>query len=61
MNMSKQLGLQSVTSIDVKSQVKACLSSDIAGSWLLIIDNADDTDMWMFSGNLSPQLKTFIL
>ena len=40
--IGEHLRLQGVTPADVKMQVKAHLSSEKAGPWLLIIDNADD-------------------
>ncbi|OJJ42892.1 hypothetical protein ASPZODRAFT_104127 [Penicilliopsis zonata CBS 506.65] len=60
MSISEQLQLQNVTAANVKSQVKAYLSSEMAGSWLLIIDNADDADIWMKSSPSLPALKTFL-
>ncbi|KAL3492255.1 hypothetical protein BJX62DRAFT_250805 [Aspergillus germanicus] len=44
---------------DEKSRVKEYLSSDKAGPWVLIVDNADSTDMWM-SNTSSPGLKNFL-
>jgi hypothetical protein len=60
MSMSEQLGLQNATPADVKSQVKECLSSEAAGVWILIIDNADNKDMWVSSDGSSPTLKAFL-
>ncbi|KAE8325085.1 hypothetical protein BDV39DRAFT_207208 [Aspergillus sergii] len=60
LNIGEQLGMQNVKAADVKSWVKAYLSSEKAGSWLLIIDNADNTDMWMASKSSSPALKFFL-
>jgi nucleoside phosphorylase/tetratricopeptide (TPR) repeat protein len=60
MSISEQLGLQNVTPADVKTQVKAWLSLETAGLWLLIIDNADDIDMWVSSKNSSLALKSFL-
>ena len=42
MGIGEHLGLQDVTPANVKMQVDARLSSEKAGPWLLIIDNADD-------------------
>ncbi|KAL3450047.1 hypothetical protein BJX65DRAFT_294294 [Aspergillus insuetus] len=56
--MSIELGLEKGKS-DEKSRVKEYLSSDKAGLWVLIVDNADSTDMWM-SNTSSPGLKTFL-
>ncbi|KAL4785021.1 hypothetical protein BJX76DRAFT_367184 [Aspergillus varians] len=44
---------------DIKSRVKLYLNSGRLGSWLLIIDNADDPDMWINS-DTSQALKTFL-
>lgn len=55
--IGEQLGLVDTTSTDVKLRVKAHLSSERAGSWLLTIDNADNMDMWSPS---SPNFKSFI-
>jgi nucleoside phosphorylase len=60
MNISEQLGLQGVTPADVKARVKAYLSQDDVGQWLLIYDNSDDTDMWMTGSTVSPALKSFL-
>jgi hypothetical protein len=49
-----------MTSTDIKLQVKVHLSSETANPWLLIIDNADDMDMWMSFDGLSPTLKAFL-
>ena len=54
MSISEQLGLPNMTPADVKAQVKAHLSSEAVNPWLLIIDNADDMNMWI------PTLKTFL-
>jgi nucleoside phosphorylase/tetratricopeptide (TPR) repeat protein len=58
--MSEQLGVQDVTPADVKDRVKAYLSQDDVGQWLLIYDNTDDMDMWMTGSNVSPALKSFL-
>jgi nucleoside phosphorylase len=58
--MNEQLGIQDTTSADVKDRVKAHLSQDNIGQWLLIYDNADDMDMWMAGSNASPALKSFL-
>jgi nucleoside phosphorylase len=60
MTISEQLGLPGVSPADVKAQVKAYLSQNDAGQWLLIYDNTDDMDMWMTGSNLSPALKSFL-
>jgi hypothetical protein len=56
--MSIELGLEK-GKLDEKSRVKEYLSSNEAGPWVLIVDNADSMDMWM-SNTSSPGLKTFL-
>ncbi|KAN0067004.1 hypothetical protein V8E54_014928 [Elaphomyces granulatus] len=58
--IGEHLGLQDVAPADMKMRVKAHLSSEKAGSWLLIIDNVDDMDIWATSDGSSPALKTCI-
>lgn len=59
MNINNSLGLSTADN-DAKSQLKNYLSSERAGRWLLIIDNADDADMWMKADASSPAFKTFL-
>ncbi|KAI3120553.1 hypothetical protein CBS147326_9437 [Penicillium roqueforti] len=54
------LGLQDVKTAEVKEQVKLYLSTERAGKWLLIFDNADDTDMWLATSDIAPALEDFI-
>ncbi|KAN0070835.1 hypothetical protein V8E54_011000 [Elaphomyces granulatus] len=60
MNIGEYLGLRDVTPAEMKMRVKTHLSSDEAGSWLLIIDNADDMNIWVTSDGSSPALKTYV-
>jgi nucleoside phosphorylase/tetratricopeptide (TPR) repeat protein len=60
MGIGERLGLQDVTPADMKKAVKAHLSSEKTGPWLLIIDNADDMNIWTTSDAPSPTLKTYI-
>ena len=60
MSISEHLGLRGVTPAAVKMRVKAHLSSEKAGPWLLIIDNADDMNIWTTPDGSSPALKTYI-
>ncbi|KAL4864733.1 hypothetical protein BDV12DRAFT_200811 [Aspergillus spectabilis] len=46
MDLSSQLGLESITPDNVKDRVKRHLNSEAAGPWILIIDNADDPRLW---------------
>lgn len=45
LNIAQTIGLHDVKPTEVKEQVKTYLSSEGAGKWLLIFDNADDMDM----------------
>ncbi|KAN0069929.1 P-loop containing nucleoside triphosphate hydrolase protein [Elaphomyces granulatus] len=60
MGIGERLGLQGVTPADMKKAVKAHLSSEKTGPWLLIIDNLDDMNVWTTSDASSPTLKTYI-
>src|SRR6267378_6415769 len=60
MGIGERLGLQDVTPADMKKAVKDHLSSEKTGPWLLIIDNADDINIWKTSDGSSPALKTYI-
>ncbi|KAL4990291.1 hypothetical protein BDW68DRAFT_194829 [Aspergillus falconensis] len=53
-------GLHGVKSADVKEQVKTYLSSERAGRWLLVFDNADDTEMWLAANDTGPALEDFL-
>ncbi|KAL4766371.1 uncharacterized protein BDW70DRAFT_155045 [Aspergillus foveolatus] len=45
---------------EVKEQIQAYLSSKNAGKWLLIFDNADDTDLWLTAYDKAPALENFL-
>ncbi|KAN0086959.1 putative kinesin [Elaphomyces granulatus] len=60
MGIGECLRLQDVTPADMKKAVKAHLSSEKTGPWLLIIDNLDDMNMWTTSDASSPVFKTYI-
>ncbi|KAE8390429.1 hypothetical protein BDV23DRAFT_183530 [Aspergillus alliaceus] len=46
-NISLKLGIMDGKPAVAKEQVKAYLSQEDAGKWLLIFDNADNMDMWI--------------
>lgn len=48
------------TEEDPKISVQQYLSSDQAGKWFLIIDNADDSDMMFGSGNDSQSIDQYL-
>ncbi|KAN0070804.1 hypothetical protein V8E54_010969 [Elaphomyces granulatus] len=60
MSIGKHLGLQGVTPAEMKMRVKTHLSSEKAGPWLLIVDNADDRNIWLTSDGSSPALGTYL-
>ena len=60
MSIGKHLGLQGVTPAEMKTRVKAHLSSEKAGSWLLIADNVDDMDIWLTSDRSSPAPNSYL-
>jgi hypothetical protein len=60
MCIGEHLQLQNVTPAYVKMGVKAHFSSEKAGPWLLIIDDADDMNTWVISDGSSPALKTYV-
>ncbi|PYH64327.1 putative kinesin light chain [Aspergillus vadensis CBS 113365] len=47
MKIAQTMGLHEVRPAEVKEQVKAYLSTNHVGKWLMIFDNADDRDMWL--------------
>ncbi|KAN0070706.1 hypothetical protein V8E54_010871 [Elaphomyces granulatus] len=60
MSIGKHLGLQAVTPTEMKMRVKAYLSSEKAGPWLLIVDNVDDRSIWLTSDGSSPAMDTYL-
>ncbi|KAN0070708.1 hypothetical protein V8E54_010873 [Elaphomyces granulatus] len=60
MSIGKHLGLQAVTPGEMKMRVKAHLSSEKAGPWLLIVDNVDDRSIWLTSDGSSPAMDTYL-
>ncbi|KAL4947389.1 hypothetical protein BDW69DRAFT_204458 [Aspergillus filifer] len=60
LKIAQTLGLYNANPAEVKEQVKLYLSSDRAGKWLLIFDNADDPEMWLATSDTAPPLENFI-
>ncbi|KAF7128382.1 hypothetical protein CNMCM5793_003112 [Aspergillus hiratsukae] len=60
LNMAQALGLDDVEPAEAKEEVKTYLSSEEAGKWLLIFDNADDMDMWLSDDGAGPALEDFL-
>ncbi|KAJ0422358.1 hypothetical protein BJY00DRAFT_311079 [Aspergillus carlsbadensis] len=51
LQIAQAVGLHCTEPAEVKQRLKAYLSSERAGRWLLIFDNADDAEMWLGSAN----------
>ncbi|KAL2820415.1 hypothetical protein BJX63DRAFT_418491 [Aspergillus granulosus] len=47
LEFAEMVKLHDVKPAEIKEQIKTYLSSKRAGKWLLVFDNADDTDMWL--------------
>ncbi|KAJ5107100.1 Tetratricopeptide-like helical [Penicillium angulare] len=60
MNIASALGIPDIEPAKVKEQVKAHLSKESAGKWLLIFDNADDMEMWTKASDTGPPLKDIL-
>ncbi|KAE8383299.1 purine and uridine phosphorylase [Aspergillus bertholletiae] len=60
LNIAETLGLHDVKPAEVKEQVKTYLSSERAGKWLLVFDNADDTEMWLAANDAAPALEDML-
>ncbi|PIG69514.1 hypothetical protein AARAC_012044 [Aspergillus arachidicola] len=59
-SIAQTLGIRDIKPAEAKDQVKAYLSREHAGRWLLIFDNADDINMWIQDSNTHPALKNFL-
>jgi nucleoside phosphorylase/tetratricopeptide (TPR) repeat protein len=60
LQIAQILGLRNVNPAEVKEQVKSYLDSKRAGKWLLILDNADDAEMWLTGSHTAPPLEDFL-
>ncbi|KAL4791126.1 purine and uridine phosphorylase [Aspergillus venezuelensis] len=60
LKIAQILGLCKDKQADVKEQVQTYLSSKRAGKWLLIFDNADDTEMWLSGHNGTSALEDLL-
>ncbi|RAL07853.1 purine and uridine phosphorylase [Aspergillus homomorphus CBS 101889] len=60
LKIAEILGLCEGKPADIKEQVQTYLSSERAGKWLLIFDNADDTEMWLSDHDRSPALEDLL-
>ncbi|GMF97349.1 unnamed protein product [Aspergillus oryzae] len=59
-SIASKLGMSGVKPAEVKEKVKAYLSQESAGKWLLVFDNADDMEMWSKDNTNSPTLTDFL-
>jgi tetratricopeptide (TPR) repeat protein len=59
MAIAHMVGIQDVKPAGVKELLKAYFSQ-IDNEWLLIFDNADDTDMWMKNSSTASALREFL-
>ncbi|KAK6811373.1 hypothetical protein RU639_012792 [Aspergillus parasiticus] len=57
---ASKLEMTDLKPAEVKEKVKAYLSQESAGKWLLIFDNADDMEMWSEDNTNSPVLTDFL-
>ncbi|THC97592.1 hypothetical protein EYZ11_002947 [Aspergillus tanneri] len=60
LNIADKLGLHNVKPAEVKERIKTYLSSERAGKWLLIFDNADNMDMWLSISGAALALEDFL-
>ncbi|CEL09228.1 hypothetical protein ASPCAL12367 [Aspergillus calidoustus] len=61
LDIAQAIGLDCTNPAEVKQQVKVYLSSEKVGQWLLIFDNADDTEMWLETPSCQgPPLEDFL-
>ncbi|EED11479.1 conserved hypothetical protein [Talaromyces stipitatus ATCC 10500] len=60
LQIAQILGLCVVNPADIKEQVKSYLNTERAGKWLLILDNADDAEMWLMGSHTAPPLEDFL-
>ncbi|KAJ5527190.1 Tetratricopeptide-like helical [Penicillium frequentans] len=58
--IAEALGIPNIEPANIEEQVRAHLSQDSAGKWLLIFDNADDMEMWTKGSVTAPPLKNVL-
>ncbi|BCR98168.1 uncharacterized protein AKAW2_31487A [Aspergillus luchuensis] len=60
MNIASKLKMTDIKPAEVKGKVKAYLSEESAGKWLVIFDNADDMGMWSTNNTTDTVLTDFL-
>ncbi|KAE8135653.1 violaceus kinesin [Aspergillus pseudotamarii] len=60
MSIASKLGMADIKPAEVKEKIKAYLSQESAGKWLLLFDNADDMEIWDKDNTNSPVLTDFL-
>ncbi|KAB8253481.1 P-loop containing nucleoside triphosphate hydrolase protein, partial [Aspergillus pseudonomiae] len=60
MSIASKLGMTDIKPAEVKEKVKAYLSQESAGKWLLLFDNADDMEMWSKDNTNDSVLTDFL-
>ncbi|GLA56089.1 hypothetical protein AnigIFM63604_004385 [Aspergillus niger] len=60
MNIASKLEMIDIKPAEVKEKVKAYLSQESAGKWLVIFDNADDMGMWSTNNTTDTVLTDFL-
>jgi nucleoside phosphorylase/nucleoside-triphosphatase THEP1 len=60
MNIAQITGIANVNAAAAKQQVKAYLSHESSGRWLLVYDSADDMEMWTKETRSGPSLKSLL-
>ncbi|KAL2826956.1 hypothetical protein BDW59DRAFT_160535, partial [Aspergillus cavernicola] len=59
MTIAQIVGIQDMEPAEVKEHLRTYFSQTI-GKWILIFDNADETDMWMKDSSTASALKDFL-
>ncbi|KAE8390298.1 nucleoside phosphorylase domain-containing protein [Aspergillus alliaceus] len=60
MSIASKLGMADIKPAEVKEKIKAYLSQESAGKWLLLFDNADDMEMWSKDNTNNSVLTDFL-
>ncbi|KAB8236424.1 uncharacterized protein BDW43DRAFT_298059 [Aspergillus alliaceus] len=60
LKVAQTLGQYLIKATEIKEQIKLYLSSEHAGKWLLVFDNADDINMWLAANDTAPPFEDFL-